>query len=260
MGEVPLKKSKLCLLLGFNIAFTLFLGIALIVMLRKTEPAYIRETQKREATATAAPKPPATQTTAIQPAAKTLPPRDSVIADSLKKPAQTKTGEKAKDEKDNNFDEGITFYPIVLLMLIAGALGGVMCNLRGFFMRFQGEDKSFPAHLEVPYYVRVFMGAGAGFFVYFVANFLITSLTIEYRATNVPFQGMVSFIALAMLAGFGSLEFFQRLKETALTLFGQKAEKSKWEKIQELYALYKTGVLEKEEFEQLKDALLKSNR
>jgi hypothetical protein len=259
MEESPLGKNKFRWLLGANLALTLLLGIALVGMLRKTERAYIREAQNREVPATTAPKPPATQTAAAQPAPKTLSPRDSIVADSLKKVAQAKADEKTKAEKMKDFDEGVTFYLIVLLMLIAGAMGGVMCNLRGFFMHFRGDDKDFPAHLEVPYYVRVFMGAGAGIFIYFVANFLITSLTTEYLATNVPFQGMVSFVALAMLAGFGSLEFFQRLKETALTFFGQKAEKTKWEKIQELYALHKTGVLEKEEFEQLKDALLKSS-
>lgn len=260
MEEIPLEKNKFRWLLGTNIALTLLLGIALIAMLRKTERAYIREAQNREVTATTAPKPPAaTPTAAAQPASKTLSPRDSIVADSLKKVAQAKADEKTKAEKMKDFDEGVTFYLIVLLMLIAGAMGGVMCNLRGFFMHFRSEGRDFPAHLEVPYYVRVFMGAGAGIFVYFVANFLITSLTTEYLATNVPFQGMVSFVALAMLAGFGSLEFFQRLKETALTFFGQKAEKTKWEKIEELYALHKTGVLEKDEFEQLKDALLKSS-
>ncbi|MFN0036089.1 MAG: SHOCT domain-containing protein [Saprospiraceae bacterium] len=259
MEEVPIGKNKLRWLLGTNIALTLLLGIALVGMLRKTERAYVREAQKREAAA-AAPKSPAEQaapTARNAPKTMSMSAQDSIVADSLKKANQAKTA--AEDDAEADFDAGVTFYLIVLLMLIAGAMGGVMCNLRGFFMHFRGEDKDFPAHLEVPYYVRVFMGAGAGIFVYFVANFLITSLTTEYLATNVPFQGMVSFVALAMLAGFGSLEFFQRLKETALTLFGQKAEKSKWEKIEELYAFFKKGVISEEEFVRLKNDVLRNS-
>ena len=38
-----------------------------------------------------------------------------------------------------------------------------------------------------------------------------------------------------------------------------KSRKDDVGKIQELYALYKTGVIEKEEFEQMKDALPKSS-
>lgn len=156
-------------------------------------------------------------------------------------------------------ENGVTFYNIVILMIIAGGLGGVLCNLRGFFMQFRKNEGGFPIHLVIPYYVRPFMGAGAGLFIYFVANFLITSITVTYVATNVPFQGMVSFIALAILAGFGSMEFFQRLKETALSLFGQKAERDKWEKIEDLYALMKKGVIGEDEYKAEKEKLLASS-
>lgn len=164
-----------------------------------------------------------------------------------------------KQQELNDSHEGVTFYSIVVLMILAGGLGGVLCNLRGFFIQFRKDEGGFPPNLEVPYYVRPFMGAGAGLFIYFVANFLITSITVTYEATNIPFQGMVSFMALAILAGFGSLEFFQRLKETALSLFGQKAEKDKWQKIEDLYALYKKGVISEDEFNVEKAKLLASN-
>jgi hypothetical protein len=165
----------------------------------------------------------------------------------------------AKEKVLQETGEGVTFYSIVVLMILAGGLGGVLCNLRGFFIQFRKDEGGFPLNLEVPYYVRPFMGAGAGLFIYFVANFLITSITVTYEATNIPFQGMVSFMALAILAGFGSLEFFQRLKETALSLFGQKAEKDKWQKIEDLYALNKKGVISEHEFNVEKAKLLVSN-
>lgn len=156
-------------------------------------------------------------------------------------------------------DKYVTFLDILLLMLLAGSLGGVLCNLRGFFIHYRGEEKHFPKHLEVPYYTRAFLGAGAGLFIYFVANFLVSSTTVSYQATNIPFQGMVSFIALALLAGFGSLEFFQRMKETALTFFGQKTEKDKWQQIEELFALYKKEVISEDEFNAEKAKILTSS-
>jgi hypothetical protein len=263
MQTLSLEKAKFRRLLGTNILLAFILGIALVFMLRVTENAYVREAHNRKE---AAKKDLAeiidNDTKGNLVAALGTPGQHPAISEVLNEPGNPFIGAWHKNRimdassSEYDFDAGVTYYLIVLLMLIAGSMGGVMCNLRGFFMHFQGEDKFFPANLEVPYYVRLLMGGGAGIFIYFVANFLITSLTTEYLATNVPFQGMVSFVALAMLAGFGSLEFFQRLKETALTLFGQRSEKTKWERIEELYTLHKKGVIEKEEFSHLKSALL----
>jgi cation transport ATPase len=294
----PLLKPYLQWLLGTNLVASVILGTCLLLMLQKTEGAYVlaaaakfneMEKQKqseRDAAAKSKEKvnqkqsePDAEAKSNVKVEQKQSEPdaaakskekveqkqpkldavtrkqksvQDSIAADSLRK-AQYK--EKEEREKEQ-LEKGVTFYLIVLLMLISGALGGILCNLRGFFMHYREVDGYFPANLEIPYYVRPFMGGGAGIFVYFVANFLITSLTTEYKATNVPFQGMVSFVALAILAGFGSLEFFQRLKETALTTFGQKAEKDRWQKIEDLYALNKKGVLTDDEFTHEKKELL----
>ena len=234
----PLKFRQL---LGTNLVLAVVLGIMLLFTLRDTQKAFekAKDTamQNKEVRAAEPAKMPI----------KVLSKQDSIVADSLKKVLQTL--------KDKEANTGVTFDCIILLMLIAGGLGGILCNLRGFFMHYR-DNEFFPKHLEIPYYVRPFMGAGAGLFVYFVSNFLITSITTEYLATNIPFQGMVSFIALAILAGFGSLEFFQRLKETALTLFGQKLEKDRWQKIEDLYGLMKKGVITEEEFKAEKKELL----
>lgn len=229
--------ARLKWLLGSNLIATIALGIGLLAVLKTTEKTYVASLEisaNKEA-----------QEKLLGEPGKTLSTQDSLVLDSLKKAAQI---QEQQNEGLNTTDKGVTFYLIVLLMLISGALGGVLCNLRGFFIHFRSDDGGFPANLEIPYYVRPFMGAGAGLFIYFVANFLITSVTTKYLATNIPFQGMVSFVALAILAGFGSLEFFQRLKETALALFGQKAEKDRWQKIEDLYGLYKKEVITESEF------------
>lgn len=249
--EPPLPTPRLRLLLAFNFLTTVGLAAWLLLLLGAADRKMNAAPREKDRTETAAPgqTPPAAARPDTTPAAR---------QDTSGRAGQDTTAQAgAKAETQESAPTGLTFYDILLMMLLAGGLGGVLCNLRGFFMHYRGGDnKSFPEHLEVPYYTRAFMGAGAGLFVYFVANFLIASITIQYVAKDVPFQGMVSFIALAMLAGFGSLEFFQRLKETALSLFGQKAEKSKWERIEELYALYKKEVLTKEEFEAEKAKIL----
>lgn len=248
--EPPLPTPRLRGLLAFNFLTTVGLAAWLLLLLGAAEGKINAAPREKDKTETAAP-------------GQTTPPPDTTPAARQDTSGQAGAGQDttgkagAKAETQENALTGLSFYDILLMMLLAGGLGGVLCNLRGFFMHYRGGDnKSFPEHLEVPYYTRAFMGAGAGLFVYFVANFLIASITIQYVAKDVPFQGMVSFIALAMLAGFGSLEFFQRMKETALSLFGQKAEKSKWERIEELQLLIVKKVLTEEEFQVEKAKIL----
>ncbi len=246
--EKELKGWKLKTLLLINFVLTVVFAVWMLALLNKAEEKYLAQEkakQKIEASAQAR------QQVLQRHATLTDAQKDSLA----KKEAQNPHNQPEPGAKEE-IPDGVTFYEILLMMLLAGSLGGVLCNLRGFFMHYRGDEKYFPVHLQVPYYTRAFLGGGAGLFIYFVASFMITSVTMEYSASKVPFPGMVSFIALSMLAGFGSLEFFQRLKETALALFGQKAEKDKWQRIEDLYALWKKEVLTKEEFDVLKTKLL----
>jgi hypothetical protein len=70
----------------------------------------------------------------------------------------------------------VDYYDIIILMLLAGALGGVLCNLRGVFVNYR-RDGEIPERLIVPYMVRPFTAAICGLFVYFVASMLVTSIT-----------------------------------------------------------------------------------
>ena len=142
------------------------------------------------------------------------------------------------------------------MMLLAGGLGGVLCNLRGFFEHFR-DEKKFPAELMIPYLIRPFSAAVCGLFIFFVLNLLVTSITIDAMAEGIPFQGMVSYLSLAILAGFGSQEFMERLKATAKTLFGEKQRKSNAEQLDEWYKLFKSDVISQEEYNAKKAELLK---
>ncbi|MBV6472161.1 MAG: hypothetical protein JPMHGGIA_00414 [Saprospiraceae bacterium] len=267
MDTAELKGKRLVFLIGANLALTMLIGWGLTHKLQKTEADYIRSSSEASSNQPSDENPgnPGQNRVGVDtPQMNGLvdtPKGDRAKQTELNRPNEKDTAKAGKQKSKGTpagaeVKSGVTFYDIILLMILAGSLGGLLCNLRGFFMHFQSEQRSFPGNLEIPYYVRILLGGGAGLFIYFVANFMISSVTMEYRATQVPFNGMVSFIALAILAGFGSLEFFQRLKETARALFGQKAEKSKWERIEELYGLHKKGVISEDEFKKLKDDLI----
>jgi hypothetical protein len=238
----PKNSMQPTMLLSLNLIATIMLGIGLLCTLEVTQNKYIEAIK-------------------IEKSIKRLTNDLNLFKEKNDTLQVRKLEEQIKSEESSleSPETVVTFYDIVILMLIAGGLGGILCNLRGFFMQFRKDEGGLPIHLVIPYYVRPFMGAGAGLFIYFVTNFLITSITVTYVATSVPFQGMVTFIALAILAGFGSMEFFQRLKETALSLFGQKPERDKWEKIEDLYALMKKGVISETEYNAEKEKLLASS-
>ena len=152
-------------------------------------------------------------------------------------------------------EKGADYFDILLMMLFSGGLGGVLCNLRGFFEHFR-DDFHFPKELFIPYLVRPLSAAVCGLFIFFVLNLLVTSITVEATAGNIPFQGMVSYLSLAILAGFGSQEFMERLKATAKTLFGEKQRKSNAEQLDDWYKLLKAGVIKDEDFDKKKAELM----
>jgi hypothetical protein len=108
----------------------------------------------------------------------------------------------------------------LLTMLVAGAAGGSLCNLRGFFTLI-GRDGYFRRKLEVPYYIRPFTGAVTGLFTFFLGNLLVSSLSIDPANDQswATLPGRLPYIAIALLAGFAAQEFTDRLKEVAKTVF-----------------------------------------
>ncbi|MGV8175762.1 MAG: hypothetical protein ACP5OU_08690 [Methanothrix sp.] len=114
----------------------------------------------------------------------------------------------------------------MLTFFCAGGLGGAVCNLRGFF-EYYTDKGSLPDTLFVPYCVRPWMGAGSGLIAFFVLSFLNTALSNANSLAWTTFSGRIPYIGLALLAGFGSREFMDRLKETAKAAFsGSSQEQS----------------------------------
>jgi hypothetical protein len=151
----------------------------------------------------------------------------------------------------------LTFYDVLLMMLIAGALGGVLCNLRGIFGYYRDENQ-LPEELHIPYLTRPFTAAVCGVFIYFVASLLITSITL-IPSERVGFQGMITYIALAIVAGFGAQEFMERLKALAVTLFGEKQQDTMMQRLRQIERLKEKGIIDDAEFQNLKQKIISDN-
>jgi len=116
--------------------------------------------------------------------------------------------------------EHVNFLDMLVVMFLAGLLGGVLANLRGIF-EFYREEKGFPDHLFIPYLIRPLTAAISGLLVFFISHLIISSTANPtYNNEYISFRGMVSFMSLAIISGFASQEFTERLKAAAGTLFG----------------------------------------
>ncbi len=149
----------------------------------------------------------------------------------------------------------LNFFDIILIMLIAGALGGVLCNLRGIFGYYRDEGE-LPKDLHIPYFTRPFAAAIGGIFIYFVSSLLVSSITLTPIAEGIGFEGMISYIALAIVAGFGIQEFMERLKALATTLFGERQNETTIQRLRQIHRLKEKNIIGEMEFEELKSRVI----
>lgn len=117
------------------------------------------------------------------------------------------------------------FLSTLLTMMAAGALGGMLCNLRGLFTWIVRAGGAFPAKYELPFYTRPFVGAITGTIVFFIGNLLANALA--FNSDDLGWEslpGRIPYIAIAFLAGFASRELMERMKEVVKTMFSMEAE------------------------------------
>jgi hypothetical protein len=129
---------------------------------------------------------------------------------------------------------GLSF--MLFTMLAAGCAGGTLCNLRGIF-KYYRDEAGLPRRFVVPFIIRPFMGAAAGLLVFFVAAFFSDALSGRADAASLGWttlSGRMPFVVLAILAGFGSQEFMERMKEVAKTTFSDAPREAKAMKIVEV--------------------------
>lgn len=145
----------------------------------------------------------------------------------------------------------------LMTVLVAGMLGGTLCNLRGLFTHLQEKGGRFPIRLKIPFYIRPLTGAVTGLFSFFVGSLLVTSLSVNAAEGGwESLEGRLPYIAIAILAGFAAQEFMERLKAVARTLFSERAREDRYSKLEKLSALHKNGIINDAEFKTAKDKVL----
>ncbi len=166
----------------------------------------------------------------------------------------TSTSGAVKSQEEEKEESTISFFVVIGLMLTAGGLGGLLCNLRGIFSRYRDEiNRTFPEELMVPYAVRPFSSAICGVFTYFLAHLLVVSITVD-PTVDVPFKGMVSLVGLAILAGFGGQQFMERMKE-APQFFGQRKTALKGRRLKQYKQMLDDNLITQKEYGRFKAIL-----
>jgi len=108
----------------------------------------------------------------------------------------------------------------MLIMILAGGAGGVLSNLRGLF-KYTYEKGGLPAKLELPYYLRPWIGAMTGLSTLLLGHLMTSALSDAAVFSWATSTGRLPYTGVALLAGFASQEFIGRMKAVAETLFSQ---------------------------------------
>ena len=106
---------------------------------------------------------------------------------------------------------------VVGMMLIGGALGGCLYNLRGITKHVQEQD--FFRQYELTYLLRPLSGALCGVFVFALLLSGVLTLTVGEGQPSLNERSVVLYLAVALLAGYGSQEFLRKVKDLNRTLF-----------------------------------------
>jgi hypothetical protein len=108
------------------------------------------------------------------------------------------------------------------LMFCAGALGGCLYNFRGLIKHSQNAD--FEDRYALTYYLRPLSAGVSGLMVFFLllGGALTLNVGTQGAASWQSQIGRMPYVALSLLAGYGSQEFMMKLKDLADTLFALK--------------------------------------
>ena len=121
-------------------------------------------------------------------------------------------------EPSSQSDLGRAFIMTLGLMFSAGAMGGCLYNFRGLTKHSAEED--YAEGYNLSYYLRPVAGGVSGLMAFFLL--LGGALTLNIGATSMSWatlQGRMPYVALAILAGYGSHEFMLKLKDLAESVF-----------------------------------------
>lgn len=122
-------------------------------------------------------------------------------------------------EDDLKNDKAIFVYTI-LIMTVAGGIGGSLYNFRGLIKH--SADADYSRSYDISYYLRPIAGAISGLIVFFlllggVIVFNMNGKELDNSWSTFP--GRMPFIVFALLAGYSSHEFMLKMKDISESIF-----------------------------------------
>lgn len=109
----------------------------------------------------------------------------------------------------------------LLTMLVAGAAGGSLSNLREFLRLGQSQD-GVPVRLEVPLYLRPLSGGMMGVLVFFLLQFFVAVLSVGGTTQGwALLHGRLAYVAVALVVGFGVRDL-ERVRDIAASLVARR--------------------------------------
>ncbi|MGE5304469.1 MAG: hypothetical protein ACM3TN_14250 [Alphaproteobacteria bacterium] len=122
-----------------------------------------------------------------------------------------------------------TFVYTMGLMFCAGALGGCLYNFRGLTKHSQLGD--YREEYNLSYYLRPLSAGISGLMVFFLllGGALTLNVGNQFQPDHPAWQSLIGrmpYVALSLLAGYGSQEFMMKLKDLAETLFALRNKDS----------------------------------
>ncbi len=109
----------------------------------------------------------------------------------------------------------------LLTMLVAGAAGGALSNLREFLRLGRSQD-GVPVRFEVPLYLRPLSGGVMGVLVFFLVQFFVAVLSVGGTTQGwALLHGRLAYVAVALVVGFGVRDL-ERARDIAASLVARR--------------------------------------
>lgn len=128
------------------------------------------------------------------------------------------------DQSLANLTEDLRRYALVntlFTMLIAGAAGGALSNLREF-LQIGRHQEGLPVRLEVPLYLRPLSGAVMGVLVFFLLQFFVAVLSVGATTQGwALLHGRLAYVAVALVVGFGVRDL-EKVRDIAASLVARR--------------------------------------
>ena len=131
---------------------------------------------------------------------------------------------------EDSSSEGLERVGLTLLMLAAGALGGCLYNFRALTKHMQNHD--FYPRFELSYILRPFAGALCGLFVFALVYGGVLTLTLGQQSPHIDSRSVILYVAISLLAGFGSHEFLRKVKDINRTIFALSEDEARKEELE----------------------------